>query len=1391
VKHGDNEPRQETHGDGDPDPLGPVLESFLTRLRRGEYPSISEFVDRYPDLAGEIRELFPALAEIERAGPPGKRAPSHANATFTENSTARGDPGDIPERLGDYRILRVLGQGGMGVVYEAVRESLRSRVALKVMHARFRAQPAYLRRFHIEARSAARLHHTNIVPVFDYGEQGGVCYYAMQYIAGHGLDVILDDVRRLRGSEPPPHATTMDHSPHQGLALSLVSGRFTRHTIADSAETETFEIPPTRTDNGADPLAGDEPARQADSLAGSSSLSDQAEGRYYREVARLGAQLADALDYAHGQGVIHRDIKPSNLLLDAQGNIWVTDFGLAKLAEGEDLSRSHDLVGTLRFMAPERFRGITDGRADIYALGATVYELLTLKPAFAEHDQVRLIDQIVHQPPVPLRLHDARIPRDLETIVLKVMAKDPRDRCEHAAELREELRRFLEGRPTRWRRVGLPEQFRRWCKRNPVVAGLNVLAVTLTIAIAVVSTVAAYHNGRLADEANRNLLQARKNLVRAHTSEAEALRQGRRVGQRFETLEAIRRAVRLGEDVGITEAERAHLRTEAIAALALPDVRVGRELDVAKARENGFAVDPAFERYAFKRDDGTVVIRRLADDAELVRFPGLPPARDHSQAGFSPDGRYLAMSSGQRDLLQVWDLRERRLVLTAPEMAWTNPNSWTFHPNGRELALNQKNRGIIVYELPSGSVLRRLPEYGDAHGCLAYSPDGSRLAIRSRAENAIHIIACNTNRRLATLRNRAPNHLAWNPRRPDILAVACEDSQIHLWNVATGRHIRVLQHQTTGGLVIAFHPNGESLASRGWNGILRLWDTRTGRQILNQSSTWGSTLAFDASGRWLALDAMPDKARLLEVADASECHALVREPFQDDARHGAVATDPTGRRFATSDWTGDVSLWDLATGATLARVPLQMDEHHVLFDPSGALLTSRIALFLWPIHERAEGAASIGPPKQLYSWETRDGFALTPDGRTLAAAMYGMGGLVLDPRDPTRLRWLRPHDDVRFIAVSPDGRWVVTGSFAGEGMKLWEAASGRLVHNFPGVPKPGKTPRSFSPDGRWLLVYDEGWVLYDTTTWKPKVRLFLGPSHDLVFAPDGRTIAYGDDRAVGWTLAELPTGRALARFRDPEQSRINRLAFTPDGTRVVASLLESPYVRVWDLPSIRRRLAELHLDWAPPTRFPAPEAPRTFPPYPEPFRVVRGKLDYWVARDNLTRAENALTAAEAELRRDPVKAERQQSVAQRCNSLAWNLLNAPPSHRNPTRALELAQRAVVLTPGDPNHLNTLTVAQYRTGLYIECIVSAERNVMIRHDGREATDLFFLAMAHARLGHLAQSRAAFDRALQSRRDHPDAAYPEAATELDMFQAEARVLLESLAPELPVNVFAPAG
>ncbi len=204
----------------------------------------------------------------------------------------------------------------------------------------------------------------------------------------------------------------------------------------------------------------------------SASTSLPGDRHYHRSVARIGAQVAEALFYAHGQGVLHRDIKPSNLLLDLRGSVWVTDFGLAKAAGSDDLTHSGDLVGTLRYMAPERLRGWSDPRSDVYSLGLTLYELLTLRPAFDESDRSRLIRRLMEEEPLKPRQLEPRVPRDLETIVLKAIAKEPSQRYQTAGELAEDLSRFQRGEPIRARRAGAWERALKWTRRRPALTAL-------------------------------------------------------------------------------------------------------------------------------------------------------------------------------------------------------------------------------------------------------------------------------------------------------------------------------------------------------------------------------------------------------------------------------------------------------------------------------------------------------------------------------------------------------------------------------------------------------------------------------------------------------------------------------------------------------------------------------------------------------------------------------------------------------------------------------------------------------------------------------------------------------------------------------------------------------
>jgi eukaryotic-like serine/threonine-protein kinase len=430
----------------DRDPLDRLAEEFVTRYRNGERPALAEYVDAYPDLAEQIEELFPSLLMMEQIKPAEDNLPPNPQHSLP----------DSIGRLGDFRILRTLGRGGMGVVYEAIQESLGRQVALKVLPSYGRLDATQLGRFRREARAAAGLHHTNIVPVFAVGEQDGVPYYAMQFIRGQGIDTILDELRRLR---------------HDGNAIALHS-----------------------TEN--------------------SGLISQPGETYFRTIARIGAQTADALAYAHAQGICHRDIKPSNLLLDACGTVWIADFGLAKAenGEGDGLTHTGDVVGTLRYMAPERFNGLADARSDVYALGATLYEMLTLRPAFVEPDRLKLIDRISSGTIPKPRSIDPSIPSDLETIVTKAIACEAGERYISAQAFADDLNRFLANRTILARRSSPRERAWRWCRRNPAVASLTTLVATLTISVAILSTWAAYLSGRLASELAIHNADARTGL---------------------------------------------------------------------------------------------------------------------------------------------------------------------------------------------------------------------------------------------------------------------------------------------------------------------------------------------------------------------------------------------------------------------------------------------------------------------------------------------------------------------------------------------------------------------------------------------------------------------------------------------------------------------------------------------------------------------------------------------------------------------------------------------------------------------------------------------------------------------------------------------------------------
>lgn len=479
------------------DPVEALAAEFMERQRRGERPTITEYAERHPELAKEIHELFPTIAalegwKLERAAGP----------------LRSGSPLTGQRYLGDFRIIREIGRGGMGIVYEAEQESLGRHVAVKVLPRGPLLNEKQLRRFEREARTAARLHHTNIVPVFGVGAQDGLHYYVMQYIRGAGLNHVLQELQQLvpdqsaaaAGDQHGSSALFSARAAAQALrrddfaraehstAVEPVSSEPPRTPAPEAGSEQDMKTavhvpglcPPTTVMPVGAPVTAATGAAPA-SLAGLGDL-------YARSIARLGLQVAEALHYAHSQGILHRDIKPANLLLDRNGTVWVTDFGLARALEQSGVTDTGDLVGTLLYMAPEQFEGHCDTRSDIYSLGVTLWELLTLQPIFPSSNRHQLIQHITQGEPRRPRQLNPHIPRDLETIVLKATARDPARRYASAGELHADLQNFLEDRPIRARRITAAERLWRWCRRNKALASVSGVALALLLLAAVTAS---------------------------------------------------------------------------------------------------------------------------------------------------------------------------------------------------------------------------------------------------------------------------------------------------------------------------------------------------------------------------------------------------------------------------------------------------------------------------------------------------------------------------------------------------------------------------------------------------------------------------------------------------------------------------------------------------------------------------------------------------------------------------------------------------------------------------------------------------------------------------------------------------------------------------------------
>jgi serine/threonine protein kinase/tetratricopeptide (TPR) repeat protein len=425
-----------------------IADEFLERKRRGEQPDVADYVRRYPHAADVVREVLTTLQVLGLGRP---------------EPVARADREKLPLGcLGDFRLLREVGRGGMGIVYEAEQISLGRRVALKVLPMAAALDERHLQRFKNEAQAAAQLQHQGIVPVYMFGCEGGVPFYAMQFIDGQSLAQLIGRLRHLvrpdeASGDAPSNIETFYAAEPEARSTAAHASADTGFALQTHVATEGMFASPG----------------------------------YFRTVARLGLQATDALEHAHGQGVVHRDVKPANLLVDGRGSLWITDFGLAHFKSDQRLTGTGDVLGTLRYMSPEQALGNTrllDQSTDIYSLGATLYEMLTLEAPFPDTDREETLRRIAAEEPLPPRRRNKKVPADLETIVLKAMSKDPAERYMCRA-MADDLRRFLDDRPILARRPTARQRAIRWARRHKsVVRAAGLVLVLAFVGLAMTTT---------------------------------------------------------------------------------------------------------------------------------------------------------------------------------------------------------------------------------------------------------------------------------------------------------------------------------------------------------------------------------------------------------------------------------------------------------------------------------------------------------------------------------------------------------------------------------------------------------------------------------------------------------------------------------------------------------------------------------------------------------------------------------------------------------------------------------------------------------------------------------------------------------------------------------------